>query len=248
MSTFLISGGGTGIGKGIAITLSKQGHTILLLGRNSEALEQTRTMLTGESYSIVADIRDRTSLARASNQLGSFTINGIIANAGIGGENHWGIDDRWDDIIETNLTGTYNTILTFLPFLNKSKEKYKHILVISSVLARLGVAKYSAYCASKAGLLGLVRSLAIDFAPDNILVNAICPGWVETEMSNKGMVEIAKRIGITRSEFFEEAMKDVPLGKMSQPEEVAQLVAYLLSQQSITGQAIDINNGSVMNS
>jgi NAD(P)-dependent dehydrogenase (short-subunit alcohol dehydrogenase family) len=248
MSTFLISGGGTGIGKGIAITLSKQGHTILLLGRNSEALEQTRIMLTAESYSIVADIRDRTSLARASNQLGSFTIDGIIANAGIGGENHWGIDDRWDDIIETNLTGTYNTIFTFLPFLNKSKAEFKHILVISSVLARLGVAKYSAYCASKAGLLGLVRSLAIDFAPDNILVNAICPGWVETEMSNKGMVEIAKRIGITRSEFFEEAMKDVPLGKMSQPEEVAQLVAYLLSQQSITGQAIDINNGSVMNS
>lgn len=248
MSTFLISGGGTGIGKGIAITLSKVGHTILLLGRNSETLEQTRKMLTSESYSIVADIRDRTSLAKATNQLGSFTIDGIIANAGIGGENHWGIDDRWDDIIETNLTGTYNTIFSFLPFLNKSKAGFKHILVISSVLARLGVAKYSAYCASKAGLLGLVRSLAIDFAPDNILVNAICPGWVETEMSHKGMVEIAKRIGITRSEFFKEAMKDVPLGKMSKPDEIAQLVLYLLSQQSITGQAIDINNGSVMNS
>ena len=163
-------------------------------------------------------------------------------------ENNFGKNDRWNDIIDTNLTGTYLTVQHFLPALNRSKHNYKQIVITSSVLARLGVANYSAYCASKAGLLGLMRSWAVEYAQQNILVNAICPGWVNTDMAQNGLQGIADGIGITKSDFFDIAMQSVPLKKMSEPEEVAQLVNYLLNQTSITGQTIDINAGSIMNS
>jgi NAD(P)-dependent dehydrogenase (short-subunit alcohol dehydrogenase family) len=112
----------------------------------------------------------------------------------------------------------------------------------------LGVAGYSAYCASKAGLLGLMRSWAIEWAPQGILVNAICPGWVKTKMSEQGMQGIADKLGVTTEEFFDIAMQSVPLKKMSSPAEIADLVHWMLTQQSITGQTIDINNGAIMNS
>ncbi|MBU2377001.1 MAG: SDR family oxidoreductase, partial [Bacteroidetes bacterium] len=147
-----------------------------------------------------------------------------------------------------NLTGTYNFVNAFLPNLTLSKNKVKHILITSSVLARLGVVNYTAYCASKAGLLGLMRSWAMEFAPKNILVNAIAPGWVDTDMAQQGLQGIADGIGISKAEFFDMAMQSVPLKKMSQPQEIADLVSYLLKQKSITGQTIDINAGSVMNS
>jgi NAD(P)-dependent dehydrogenase (short-subunit alcohol dehydrogenase family) len=173
---YLISGAGNGIGRAIAQKLSNDGHTCILIGRSEPALNETLNLLPVGNHRIFpADIRDKESLAVVSNQINDITINGLIANAGIGGENKWGEGDRWHDIIETNLTGTYNFVNTFLQHLSKAPGE-KHILINSSVLARLGVPNYSAYCASKAGLLGLMRSWAIQFAPQNILVNAICPG------------------------------------------------------------------------
>lgn len=246
--TYLISGAGSGIGKAIAQKLAVAGYNCILLGRNKPALQQTLTELKGAGHQIlVADIRSKESLIEAAQQIGGMVINGLIANSGIGGENYWGEADRWDDIIATNLTGTYNFVNTFLPQLINTGDE-KHIVITSSVLARLGVANYSAYCASKAGLLGLMRSWAVQLAPEKILVNAICPGWVDTEMSQEGLQGIADGIGITKDEFYDIAMQSVPLRRMSQPQEIADLVEYLVRQRSITGQAIDINCGAVMNS
>ncbi len=246
--TYLISGAGSGIGLAIAQQLSAGGNNCLLLGRNAANLKKTLNSLSPGKHSILAaDIKDKESLSNAASQLGNIAIDGLIANSGIGGENHWGAGDRWADIIETNLTGTYNFVNTFLPHLNKAAGP-KHILITSSVLARLGVPNYSAYCASKAGLLGLMRSWAAQYASQNILVNAICPGWVDTDMAQQGLQGIADGIGITKQEFYDMAMQSVPLRRMSQPDEIAALVVYLLSQGSITGQAIDINCGAVMNS
>ncbi len=246
--TYLISGAGSGIGRAIAQKLSHTGFNCILLGRNIKNLNATLKLLNGNGHQvIIADIRNKESLLAATKQLGQLPINGLIANSGIGGENYWGQQDRWQDILDTNLTGTYNFVNTFMPLLKLVSEE-KHIIITSSVLARLGVANYSAYCASKAGLLGLMRSWALQYAPEQILVNAICPGWVDTAMSQEGLQGIADGIGITRQEFYNMAMKSVPLGRMSQPEEIADLVLYLTQQKSITGQSIDINCGSVMNS
>lgn len=246
--TYLISGAGSGIGKAIAQTLSNGGNNCILLGRDAAKLKSTLDTLSRGDHSVfAADIKDKGSLHEVAVQLKDSVINGLVANSGIGGENYWGENDRWDDIIETNLTGTYNFVNTFLPNLKLAGDE-KHILITSSVLARLGVANYSAYCASKAGLLGLMRSWAVQYAPEKILVNAICPGWVDTEMSQKGLQGIADGIGITKDEFYEIAMQSVPLKRMSSPGEIAGLVNYLLSQGSITGQTIDINCGAIMNS
>ena len=119
---------------------------------------------------------------------------------------------------------------------------------MSSILARLGVPGYSAYCASKAGLLGLMRSLAAELCRENILVNALCPGWVNTVMAHEGLEGMAEAMKISKSEAYEIAMSQVPLRKMSEPEEIARMVGFLISdsQNSITGQTLDVNNGALM--
>jgi NAD(P)-dependent dehydrogenase (short-subunit alcohol dehydrogenase family) len=246
---YLITGAGSGIGKAIAITLSKQDHTCFLMGRNESKLKETLTHLTkGNHQLLIADVTNERALQNITDNNPHLVLDGVIANAGVGGENHFGNNDRWQQIIDTNLTGTYNTVQYFLPALQKSSSRYRQIVITSSVLARLGVANYSAYCASKAGLLGLMRSWAVQYAPENILVNAICPGWVNTDMAQEGLQGIADGIGISKAAFYDIAMQSVPLKKMSEPEEIADLVSYLLQQSSITGQSIDINAGSVMNS
>ena len=246
--TYLISGAGSGIGMAMARKLAANGDTCILLGRNLEKLQKVAAELPGKHHVFAVDIRDKAALLSVSDLLSNVDIHGILANAGLGGENHWGDTDRWTDILETNLTGTYQLVNAFLPQLRMARSDYKHIIITSSVLARLGVANYSAYCASKAGLLGLMRSWAVQFAPANILVNAICPGWVNTDMAQDGLQGIADGLGMSKADFYEIAMQSVPLRKMTEPEEIADLIAYLVEQRSITGQAIDINGGSVMNS
>ena len=124
----------------------------------------------------------------------------------------------------------------------------RHVVVTSSILARIAVGGYTGYSASKAGLLGLVRSFAAEVAADNVQVNAICPGWVETDMARQGLDLLAEQIGGTRDDAFGVAMSQVPLGRMSQPEDIAGTVAWLLSEDArgITGQAIDQNGGAFM--
>ncbi len=246
--TYLITGAGSGIGRAIALQLASEKNNCILAGRNMVNLQKTLINLDEGNHDILPlDINSEKSLENALSKIKK-PLDGLIANAGTGGENHWGENDRWEEIIQTNLGGTYRFVNTFLPLLRQSKSEYKHILITSSVLARLGVADYSAYCASKAGLLGLMRSWAVQFAPEKILVNAICPGWVNTQMSQEGMEGIAGGLNISCQEFYHLAMQSVPLRKMSEPEEIGELVSFLLRQHSMTGQAIDMNNGSVMNS
>lgn len=248
-NTILISGAGSGIGRATALSCAGSGYRVVLLGRNRQGLEESLSLLPGDGHLILkADIRSKEDLQRAVLELNGLALHGLIANAGVGGENHRGEADRWEEIIQTNLSGTYHFLNAFLPNLAPGREGFAHILLLSSVLARLGVANYTAYCASKAGLLGLMRSLAVELAPKKILVNAVCPGWVDTEMAKSGMEKLAGNLGVSVSEFHDIAMESVPLKKMSKPEEIGELCLYLLRQTSITGQTIDINNGAVMNS
>ncbi len=246
---YILSGAGSGIGRAIAIKLAEQGADIILAGRNEIKLEETLKLLPkGNHMVITTDIRKRENCEQVSNIFSGIQLDGIIANAGVGGENRYGEDDRWNEIIDTNLSGTYWFVNAFLNQLKESPSDTKHIILTSSVLARLGVKNYTAYCASKAGLLGLMRSWAMEFASDNILVNAISPGWVNTNMAKEGMKGIADGLGITPDEFHKIAMQSVPLGRMAEPHEIAELVSYILVQKAITGQVFDINCGSVMSS
>ena len=252
--TFVVTGAGSGIGRAIAQVLAENSpdHQLILVGRNRAKLQETVALLehSGQHQALQADLRDRDSIRTAFREAHLTTRNlaGVVANAGVGGENSYGAEDRWGEIIETNLSGTYSLVNEALPALRASQCKYKNIVVISSILARIGVPRHSAYCASKAGLLGLTRSWASEFASEKILVNAICPGWVDTEMSVEGIVGIAKATGKSTEVTLDDQMRLVPLRKMCEPREVAGLVRYLVSdaQISITGQSFDINNGALM--
>jgi NAD(P)-dependent dehydrogenase (short-subunit alcohol dehydrogenase family) len=172
-------------------------------------------------------------------------VHALVAGSGIGGANHDGPDDRFDEIVQTNLSGTYYCCAAAIRHLAPGPEA-RHLVVLSSILARIGVPAYTGYSASKAGLLGLVRSLAAELGGENVQVNAICPGWVDTEMAWSGLDGIAKAAGTTREQAYREAMDAVPLGRMSQPADIAGTVAWLLSPDArgVTGQAIDQNGGA----
>ena len=252
--TYLVTGAGSGIGRATAILLaaSSPENQLILAGRNVESLKMTQALLTSpEHHQVVKlDVKDPStiSLALKSAAPQLKDLYAVVANAGIGGENRFGDKDRWDEVIGTNLSGTYHLVSELIPHLKNAQHSFKHVIIISSILARMGVPGYTAYCASKAGLLGLMRSWAVELAPKNILVNAICPGWVETEMAKQGIQSFAQTIGAGYEDALKLQMKAVPLKKMSQPEEIASAIAYLTSasQTSITGQAIDINNGALM--
>jgi len=254
MRTFVITGAGTGMGRATAQTLATLNDVrLILIGRREKNLSETLELLPrrGDHMIGALDIRNSSewkTFLQDSNA-NDLNISGVFANAGIGGENHYGENDRWDDIISINLTGTYTTINELLPYIKKSSEAYRNIVITSSCLARFGVPRYTAYCTAKSGLLGLTKSLAVELAPDKILVNAICPGWVETEMAKAGIQKLADIDGVSYEEGFKQQMSYVPLNKISQPEEIANLVKFLMTneQTSMTGQALDINNGSYMN-
>ena len=165
--------------------------------------------------------------------------------SGLGGPNADGPDDRFDELVRVNVNGTYYCCRAAARHLADGPET-RHLVVMSSILARIAVPAYTGYSASKAALLGLVRSLAAELAPANVQVNAICPGWVDTDMAWEGLDGIAAAAGTTREEAYRDAMRAVPLGRMSQPDDIAGTVAWLLSPDArgVTGQAIDQNGGA----
>lgn len=254
MKTILITGAGSGIGRAAAIELStKKDIRLILNGRHEETLEETKTLLSRpETHLVLAsDISKKEVFAADFNKLnpGSLNLVGVFANAGIGGENSYGEDDRWQQILNVNLTGTYNSIMEALPYLKKSGEEYKNIVITSSCLARFGVPNYTAYCTSKAGLLGLTKALSVELSADKIKVNAIAPGWINTDMAREGIQKLADRSDENYSDALAEQMGYVPLAKMGEPEEVARLVSFIMTnmETSFTGHTFDINNGAFMN-
>ena len=228
----VVTGAGTGIGRAVARRLADEGARLTLLARDESRLHD---VVPGAATKSV-DIRDSGAVRAAFDE----PLYALVANAGIGGANEAGAGDRWDDIVQTNLYGTYWCCRAAEPHLDNGGR----IVVTSSILARIGVPGYTAYCASKAGLLGMVRAFAAELAPRQIQVNGICPGWVDTDMAWEGIDGMPG----TREEAFELAMREVPLRRMSEPAEIAGTVAWLLSPDAtgVTGQGIDHNNGAWM--
>lgn len=256
----LVTGAGTGIGRAIALRLAAEGATLSLLARDrarldAVAADAVRAGAAPTHFTAACDVRDRAGVERAvaAAVARHGPLYAAIANAGVGGGNSPSAPegDRFDELVATNLAGTYHTL--------RAAERHllprpsagfgaRHLVAIASILARIGVAGYTGYCASKAGITGLVRALAMELAPAEVQVNALCPGWVDTAMAREGLEGLARALGTSPAEAHALAMRDVPLGRMSAPEDIAGVVAWLLSPDArgVTGQAIDVNGGAFM--
>ncbi|MBI2987809.1 MAG: SDR family oxidoreductase [Deltaproteobacteria bacterium] len=249
----IVTGGGTGIGKAISGSLVKNGALVAIASRSPSRLEAAAASFKGLDRSLLTlqtDIRKKAQVQKAVEKvLTSWgRIDILVNNAGISGLNR--IDDpddsRWHDIVATNLTGTYLVTKEVLKVMQDHSDG--RIINISSVLGKFGVAGYSAYCASKHGLIGLTRALALEVVNRGITVNTICPGWVDTEMARLGIEENAAFGGVSVEEFKRQAIEAVPIKRFLEAEEVANLVCYLASPKTggITGQAINICGGQTM--
>jgi NAD(P)-dependent dehydrogenase (short-subunit alcohol dehydrogenase family) len=248
----VVTGAGTGIGRAIALRLAAKGVKLSLVARNVERLDATAALARrsgAQVASFACDIRRKkqvdAAFDAAAEKFGP--VFALIANSGIGGPNIPDSKDRFDDLVATNLGGTYYSLRAAQRHLAPGPAA-RHLVVMSSILARIGVPGYAGYCASKAGLLGLVRSMAVELAPQNVQVNAVCPGWVNTEMAHAGLSDMASAMNVSVDEARRIAMQAVPMGRMSEPEDVAGLVAWLISKDArgVTGQALDINGGAFM--
>jgi NAD(P)-dependent dehydrogenase (short-subunit alcohol dehydrogenase family) len=207
----VVTGGGVGIGRAIAKRLAAEGAVLTLLAPNVDELEKVAARVGGGAA--YCDIRDRAGVDRAFAAAAAARgpIHALVANSGVGGPNTEGRDDRFEEIVRMNLFGTYYCVRAALRHLATGPET-RHVVVIASILARIGVGGYTGYSASKAGLLGLVRSFAAEVAADDVQVNAICPGWVDTDMAGQGIDAIVAATGLTRDEALREALRQVAVG------------------------------------
>lgn len=251
MRVALVTGGGRGIGRAIARALGGPDTLIAVASRTQGDVETTVSELKalgGSALGIQMDVADEQSVAVGMRTLreASAHLDLLVNNAGVGGgEPVEGSDvARWRRTIDVNLTGMYLVTREALPLMREGGR----IVNQSSVLGRFGVPGYTAYCASKHGVIGFTRALALELAPRRITVNAVCPGWVDTEMAAEGMRQGADATGSTFEEFRERALGAVPLKRIIQPEEVAELVRFLTSPAAaaITGQTYNICGGQTM--
>jgi NAD(P)-dependent dehydrogenase (short-subunit alcohol dehydrogenase family) len=246
-----VTGGSRGIGRAIALALGGPDTLVAIAARTRSQLDAVAREVEakgGRGVAIEMDVTSESSVTRAADQLRAVTahLNVLVNNAGVGGgQPVVGSEiDRWRRTIDTNLVGTYLVTRAVLPMMGSGGR----IINQSSVLGRFGVPGYTAYCASKHAVIGFTRALALELAPQQIAVNAICPGWVDTEMAEQGMRAGAAATGQTFEQFRAAAIGAVPIKRIIQPEEVAALVAFLASPaaEAITGQTYNICGGQTM--
>ena len=182
-------------------------------------------------------------------------IHILVNNAGINARIPIASDDDagWRAVLDSTVLGAYyvtREVLRHMPERNSpdASSPGGRIINLSSILGRFGAPGYTAYCTAKHGIIGFTRALALEVADRGITVNAICPGWVETDMADRGMRDTAAVMGMTKEEFRRQALDAVPIKRILDPQEIADLVVYLASDAAsgMIGQAINLDGGQVM--
>ena len=235
----LITGGDRGIGRAIALKLAENGARIAIVGRDEKEIEKTSVEISDKKTRVLGIVSDITKESSAEEvfsyvekELGSVDI--LINNAGIVRDNLAVTmsDTEWMDVINTNLNAQFYYARKALR--NMVKKRYGKIVFITSVTGMTGNPGQANYSAAKAGLSGLTKTLAAEYAKKGITINCVAPGYTETDMS--------KRISSTKKK---EILKTIPMGRIGQPEEIASLVAFLVSEEAayITGQEIAVDGG-----
>ncbi len=250
----LITGGGRGIGAAVASALARLGADLTLVGRDAARLEETARAIRESAPVAVAavtgDVDDGDSIAAAFARAvaASGPVSILVNNAGIADSAPFArIDDaQWDRTIATNLTGTFRCMRIAYPAMVEAG--WGRIVNIASTAGIKGYAYTVAYCASKHGVVGLTRALAMEAARTGVTANAVCPGFTETDMAARAIANIVAKTGRGEDQARRELARINPQARLVQPEEVADTVAWLClpSSSAITGQAIAVAGGEVM--
>ena len=245
----VVTGGGRGIGATIARALVEQGAAVTLMGRNAATLEDEAARLRrlGKVHCQAVDIADAESttaaFAAAAQALGPVTL--LVNNAGQAVSAPIGKTDLalWNRMLSVNLTGSYLAIHAVLP--GMLEQGWGRIVNIASTAALKGYPYVAAYCAAKHGVLGLTRALALELAKKPVTVNAVCPGYTETDIVRDSIANIRAKTGRSEAEALAELVKHNPQGRLVQPAEVANAVLWLClpGSESISGQAISVAGG-----
>ncbi|TPN89630.1 SDR family oxidoreductase [Mesorhizobium sp. CU2] len=242
----LVTGGGSGVGRAIAQTLAEAGVNVTICGRREAELAK----VAGESeriFGIAADVTDEASMAALFQQAeaarGPFDI--VVANAGMAGSApaHKTSVTDWQRTLDVNLTGAFLTVQPALA--GMLSRKTGRIVFVASTAGLKGYAYVAPYVAAKHGVVGLMRALAAETAKSGVTVNAVCPGFVETDMLQESVQRIVAKTGRSAEEARLSLSATNPQGRFIQPDEVADAVLWLCSDaaRSITGQAISISGG-----
>jgi NAD(P)-dependent dehydrogenase (short-subunit alcohol dehydrogenase family) len=250
----IVTGAAKGLGKAIAFEFLREGATVVLVDRDSSSLDKTQKeldkMYRNNAVAIVTDITKkrqvREMVQKTLKQLKKIDI--LINNAGIVAKN-WVIDlteEVWNKVMDTNIKSVYLCSQAVLPHM--IQRHYGRIVNISSIAGKQGEAAGGAYAASKFGVIGFTQALALEVGKYNILVNAVCPGLVLTDLGQSGVNDDAKLRGISREEHLNWFIDRTPLGYLGTPLQVAKMCAFVASEDCdfTTGFAFDVSGGFIM--
>lgn len=249
----LVTGAGRGIGRSIALALASAGASVAVTARTSAEIELVAAEITtigGKSLAVPCDVTDPSQIEHLSSSLAqSFgTIDILVNNAG-SGKSHKFLDhpdSLWHEMLAINLTSVYYVTKAFVP--GMVAQHWGRIINIASVASKVGARYIAAYTAAKHGVLGLTRALAAEFVSSGITINALCPGYVDTPMTQTNIDNIASRTGKTTDQARQFLAQSSPQNRLIEPDEIAAAVVFLAldTSKGITGQALNIDGGSVM--
>jgi 3-hydroxybutyrate dehydrogenase len=250
--TAVITGGGRGVGAAVAARLARAGASVLVVSRTVSQVEAVAARLRADGYVAYADtcdVGDRTSIERlasvATERLGRVDI--LVNNAGVAhaAPLHKTSLDDWNRMIAINATGAFLCLKAFFP--GMLERQWGRVVNVASVVGLSADRYIAAYAASKHALVGLTRAAAAEAAPHGITVNAVCPGYLATDMTRETIARIVQATGRTEAQALEAILQTTPQKRLIEPDEVAEAVAYLCTDaaRSVNGETLVIDGGEL---